>query len=251
MQLASIDHTIKTFYRPGDVVEVRAIRLDGGKPITSIGRYPFGAQIVKVLEDFDRDPAAFNLYLVLNPVTLPPRPLCGSALAANMQQISRRRWFLLDADPRRDYIRNEDGQPVEFPELDAQGRSILDEYGKPRVKYRRHKVANDEEWNVALAVMLRVRDYLLDQGFPQVLLASSGNGVHILVFCDLPNDAPSKRLIEGVQARVRELFTCAEVDVQTFSDSNRLTRAYGSLNRKGVEAPNRSYRRSGVLIDVE
>ncbi|MGA2650400.1 MAG: hypothetical protein ABSF28_07745 [Terracidiphilus sp.] len=247
MKLASIEHTIQTLYRRGDVVEIRAIRLDGGKPITSIGRYPYGSQIVGILESFDQDPVGFNLYICLNPVTLPPRVLCGSHFAADRSQIARRRWMLLDGDPRRDFIRDESGQPVVYPKIDKDGQPLLNPDGASQVEYRRHKVATEEECHAAFVVMSRVRDYLLERGFPQVILACSGNGWHVLVLVDLANDAPSKRLIEGVQATVRGLFSTAEVDVQTFSDANRITRCYGSLNRKGREAPNRSYRRSGVL----
>ena len=89
--------------------------------------------------------------------------------------------------------------------------------------------------------------WLDDQGYTNIILASTGNGCHLLVPCELPNDKESKELICKVQRVVAKLFSTDEVEVECFPDANRLVRGYGTVNRKGHETAKLKYRMSGLI----
>jgi hypothetical protein len=169
--LCSLPQTLTTLYQRDDDVEVRAFSPAGER---SIGRYPRSQQLLEVLEAFDRDPTGYDLYIVLNPIliseNLPYRPLCGSSFAARWQQVARRRWFLLDGDPIRDYIREDQRQPILYPVLDADGAPLLED-GQPVLEPHRHKVATEAEWQATYDLMALVRQYLVGLGFEKVEFA--------------------------------------------------------------------------------
>jgi hypothetical protein len=114
---------------------------------------------------------------------------------------------------------------------------------------RRHKIATDAEYARVLALMQQVKAYLLERGFTTVLLASSGNGVHLLCRVDMPNTPEAKRLIRATQWHIADKFKADGVDLQCFCYADRLVRCYGSLNRKGIESIGRTRRRSGIIYE--
>ena len=79
---------------------------------------------------------------------------------------------------------------------------------------------------------------LHDLGFSveSIILADSGNGAHILVRIDLPNDDPSKELIERCIAAIFFRFNdnLESVD-QTVTNASRIWKLYGTLACKGEE----------------
>ena len=95
--------------------------------------------------------------------------------------------------------------------------------------------------------MRAAKGWLIEQGFEQVVLANSGNGVHLVARCDLPNDRESKQLIRCAQNAAAKRFSDDHTKIECFPDANRIVRAYGTLNRKGTERPGLSWRRSGIV----
>jgi hypothetical protein len=207
--MREFEKTIRTLYVPGDRIEVRAWNKWGTK---SVGRYPFGKNLVQTLEDFDADESGYDLYLMLNPTALDLRPLCGTCNGSLKHDVPFRRWFLLDGDP-----------------------------------IRSDPIATDEQHEVTIDVMRRAKDYLLSRGFDQVVLASSGNGCHALVRIDAPNDQDTERLVRATQLLVSRRFSTPNVKIETFCDADRIVRCYGSLNRKGPPTSGHRYRRSCIL----
>lgn len=202
-----IRQALKTLYRPTDVVEVRAF----AKSIRRVGRYQLGWDLVKALQEEEASGA--DCYFVLNPTSLTPLPLGTPPNSGTKEEdVRERRWFLLDVDPRRD-----------------------------------EKIATDAQHDTALALARSARDFLNNEGFEGIVLADSGNGGHLLVPTELPNDRESRELIRRTQRSVADKFTTAETLVECFPDAARLVRAYGTLNQKGVETETLKYRRSQVL----
>jgi hypothetical protein len=70
---------------------------------------------------------------------------------------------------------------------------------------------------------------------PYIVQADSGNGYHLLLSVDLPNDDASTSLVKRFLEALALKFDGdgVEIDTKVF-DAKRITRAYGSLNRKGT-----------------
>jgi hypothetical protein len=204
---------VRLLYRKDDIIEIRALK-PPGRPF--IGRYPYGSKLISVLENMDTE-CDYDLYVCLNPTTLPPINMQQYVRGTTKEDVAFRRWFLLDVDP----VRKQEGR----------------------------KIATEEEWRSAADVMRRAKGWLeTDWGWDGILTASSGNGCHLLVPCDLPNDKPSEYLVKCVQRAVADRFSTDDAIIECFPDSDRITRAYGSLNRKGCETETLKHRRSGMLM---
>jgi hypothetical protein len=153
------------------------------------------------------------VYWVLNPTSLPPFPITANQSGTKEKDVPRRRWFLLDADP-----------------------------------IRTDKIATEEQYQAALKQATGARDFMASElEWEGVVMASSGNGVHLLVPVDLPNDEASKKEIHRAQKCISHRFSTPEVKIECFPDAARLVRAYGSLNKKGQETDTLKWRRSHIL----
>jgi len=120
--------------------------------------------------------------------------------------VSRRQFVFLDFDPRK----NEDGE-------------VTDEY--------REQALAAAEWCRGY-----LERYYMFQGG---ILASSGNGTHLLFPIEEANSEESKALITGIQTlvgqKVNEKPEFQGVKVDVLADAKRLTKYYGVSNRKRGE----------------
>jgi hypothetical protein len=163
-----------------------------------------------------------GVYVTLNPVE--PALLARSAnhMTAYAKHtttdadITCRRWILLDFDPSR-----------------PSGIS-----------------SSDDEHEAALARAKDCRDWLIEEGFipASLLLADSGNGAHILLRVDLPNDDKAKALVQSILAAVADRFgdEAIIVDTGTFNAA-RISKVYGTIAAKGDSLPERPHRLSGII----
>jgi hypothetical protein len=165
---------------------------------------------------------AAGLYLTINEIN--PALLARSKNRLKLAKatttdadILRRRWILLDFDPTR---------PTDISSTDA-------------------------EHAAALAAARAARTWLTEElGVPAdaVVLADSGNGAHLLVRIDLPNDDPTRQLIER-SLRATALY-CSTADVQVdvkVGNAARLSKLYGTLAAKGDPTPDRPHRLARLL----
>ena len=169
------------------------------------------------LSAVESEPSQYKAaYFTLNPVKLPtgipvnPTSLHSSANAAGASDIARRTWLLIDCDPPRQSKTN----------------------------------STAEEKQAAREQADRIREWLCSHGWPEPVLADSGNGWHLLYRIDLPNDEASKALLERFLARLKQLFPM--VDAGNF-DAPRLCKLYGSWARKGEHSDERPWRRSAIV----
>jgi hypothetical protein len=174
-----------------------------------VGRYPVGWELVRATERMD---IHSNVYWVLNPTGLPPIEMGTGQGGTTEKDVPRRRWVLLDFDP-----------------------------------VRANKLATDSEYQKALETAIDARAWLLEEGWSKIITASSGNGVHLLLEVDLPNDEASKTAIRNAQRTIADRFNNPLVELECFPDAARLTRAYSTTNKKGAETETLKWRKSGIL----
>ncbi len=216
--LAEINKALELFHGHG-VVELRHIGPGWkGRKETNSGYYDD-------LDKLARDAATAkqgNVYVTLNPVdpSLLARranrtDAAGSGDTTGDAHIIGRRLLLVDFDAKR-----------------PSGISSTDE---------QHELAIDRAKRAARALVD-------DHGFPTPVLADSGNGAHLLSTIDLPNDAGATALVQGVLARLGELFGDDAVAVdQTVYNAARITKLYGTTARKGDHTADRPHRLSRLL----
>lgn len=175
----------------------------------------------KLAELADNNDSSGNSYIVINPVNpeLKGRSYNKLTPFANSltvdAEVPCRRYILIDFDPKR-----------------PSGMG-----------------SNDAEHKAALKRAKSVCHYLQSHfGFPDMFRADSGNGAHVLVPCDFPNEPKNTELIKKFLLAMKSM---AETDIVTVDtavyNASRLTRLYGTLNRKGDNIPERPYRYSKLL----
>jgi len=212
---------------------IRILCLSGVTELRALGVHPKGlnhngyfddpAALARAAESLDQQ-GAESVCVTLN--RLNPDLLARRANRADVMrrgtgtsklggEVIRRLWLLLDIDPKR-----------------PSGIS-----------------ATDAEHQYALKKGQAIRDWLATQGIPCVR-ADSGNGCHLLIRIDLPNDAPSESLVTRFTEAVAFRFDDATATVdQGTADASRIVKLYGTMARKGSSTPDRPHRRS-ALLDV-
>jgi hypothetical protein len=104
-----------------------------------------------------------------------------------------------------------------------------------------------------LAAIERAREAKLwlekDLGFPDVILADSGNGAHLLGAIDLPNNSESTLLIKQCLQALAVRFTDDRVAVDlTTYNAARIWKLYGTVAAKGESTPERPHRRAELFL---
>ena len=107
--------------------------------------------------------------------------------------------------------------------------------------------ASESEHHDAFARGADILVYLLDNGIKNSIEAISGNGIHLLIPVDQPNDANSELLFKQFLKVLAGRFDDNRVIVdQTTTNASRLVRAYGTWCRKGDSIEQRPHRQSEI-----
>jgi hypothetical protein len=215
---------LKLFIEPGQVTELRALGVAkrfATEPHPEGGFYDYDhlEWMVKAALELERD--AKGVYFAANPLhrdTLAMRANhCGKLKGGEGSadgHVLRRRWLLIDADPKRNL-------GLKVSSTDAE-------------KLKAHEV------------VLRIRDHLTSQGWPAPILADSGNGYHLLYRIDLPADdgGQVRRVLEALDSR----FSTNEVTVdRAVHNAARHCKFYGTFARKGDSVSERPHRLAQIL----
>jgi len=216
---ADILRTFQLFNPPGDIKELRV--LNAGKFRTISGYFDnSGAMVDSVVALADEPFPAY--YFTINPV----RPDLFARSANKYTRyakettadadIIRRRWLPIDLDPIR-----------------PAGIS-----------------SNEEEHAAALQKARDIKEWLISEGWPAsaFILADSGNGGHLAVKIDLPNDEETRDLVKSCLEALDAVFSDDKVKVDgTTYNAARIWKIYGTMARKGSDTPDRPHRLAKIL----
>jgi hypothetical protein len=211
---SEISCALNILIKPGAVAEVRAFK----DRLTASGYFDDPDKMTREVARLEKK--GYQVYMTLNEVD--PALLARAAnrvkdrpkATTTDSDIERRRWLLLDFDPKR---------PSEVS-------------------------ATEEEKRTAELRTLEVREYLKELGWPDPVLGDSGNGYHLLYPIDLPNDQESANLVKGVLEALAFKFSDGAVDLDTsVYNAARLCKVYGTTARKGDSVPLRPHRNSRLL----
>ncbi|MEE1323668.1 MAG: DnaB-like helicase C-terminal domain-containing protein [Bacteroidales bacterium] len=127
--------------------------------------------------------------------------------------IVKRRWVMLDFDPRR-----------------PSGTS-----------------STEEQLEKAKQVAKRVWEFLFYNGFYDYVGCLSGNGYHIMLPCDMVANEQTDRLVKDFVKVISMLFSTKDVEIDVaVSNRSRLTKLYGTLAMKGENSELTPHRLSRI-----
>src|SRR5271157_5003836 len=162
--LRSISEALGVLLQPNSVAELRVPNAHGH---TLSGYFDDHSLLATAAADISGK--APGVYVTLNPVRVDllaravNRVIRFAKNTTSDSDILSRRWFPIDFDPVR-----------------PSGIS-----------------ATDAEHEAALEQARLCRDWLRTRGWPDPVLADSGNGGHLLYRIDIPNDTASTKLVKG------------------------------------------------------
>jgi hypothetical protein len=225
--VAAIAEGLRTIAAPGSVIELRIPNVDDKKGRVDSGYFTDLDQAALAASRYDG--RADGVYMTLNPAI--PALLARAEnrvkewtkLATTDEYIDRRIWLPIDIDPRVG--------------------------GKKRPA---GISSSDSEHRAALAHATKIQDWLALQGWPEPVVADSGNGGALLYPIDLPNDAESATLIQRCLEALAIAFgdSLCDIDMSVFNAA-RIWKIYGTLAGKGDSTADRPHRRAAIISAPE
>ena len=219
-----IIHALRLWFQAGDVFEVRvldAVSADYRREHIESGYFDYD-HISAVPEALKRLLSSRGVYVTVNPVNPDLlaravnrlRPAGRNPTTADTD-IVRRRWLLIDCDPRR-----------------ASGVS-----------------SSNAEHESALAKAREIRDGLSSLGWPEPVLTDSGNGAQLMYRIDLPaDDGELVRRVIGEIAKASSEQVAIDTSVH---NPARIWRLPGTMNCKGDSIPERPHRMARILNEPQ
>lgn len=219
-----IIHALRLWFQAGDVFEVRvldAVRADYRREHIESGYFDY-EHISDVPEALKRLLSFRGVYVTVNPVNPDLlaravnrlRPAGRNPTTADTD-IVRRRWLLIDCDPRR-----------------ASGVS-----------------SSNAEHESALTKAREIRDGLSSLGWPDPIMTDSGNGAQLMYRIDLPaDDGELVRRVIGEIAKASSEQVAIDTSVH---NPARIWRLPGTMNCKGDSIPERPHRMARILEEPQ
>ncbi len=211
---------LKLWFQAGDVFEIRildAVTRAYQRPHIESGYFEYDA-IDMIPNAISHINAFKGIYVTINPLN--PDLLCravnrvraaGREPTASDADVIRRRWLLVDCDPKRT-----SGIP-----------------------------SNDAEHELARQKAIEIRDGFQSMGWPDPIMTDSGNGAQLMYRIDLPTD--DNNLVHNVLKRIAAVSSDAvDVDV-TVHNPARIWRCPGTMNAKGDSTIKRPHRMAEII----
>ena len=219
-----ITHALRLWFQAGDVFEVRvldAVSADYRREHIESGYFDY-EHISAVPEALKRLLSFRGVYVTVNPVNpdLPARAVnrlrpAGRNPTTADTDIVRRRWLLIDCDPRR-----------------ASGVS-----------------SSNAEHESALAKAREIRNGLSSLGWADPIMTDSGNGAQLMYRIDLPpSDGELVRRVSGEIAKASSEQVAIDTSVH---NPARIWRLPGTMNCKGDSIPERPHRMARILEEPQ
>lgn len=217
----NIIDAIRVMFPDPCVVEIRSPK--AGKNGTIAGYFELPQHIDKMVAAIEEISGDYNIYWTINPVNpdlLARANNCIKSYTPNGgttddKNIVKRNWLPFDCDPVR-----------------ATGIS-----------------SSAEEKKASKLLVSVLKKWLTEEmGWPEPVIADSGNGYHALCRIDLRNDDESRDLLKSVLEAAAAKFDNAAVKIDTkVFNASRILKAYGSMAVKGDHIPERPHRMSQMF----
>lgn len=105
--------------------------------------------------------------------------------------------------------------------------------------------ASNEEFEYAHLKAVAVYRYLVGMGFSEPIICVSGNGYHLYIPCDMPNDDVHHTLVNNFLKSLGNMFSDSHVGIdQSVGNAANLTKLMGTWAKKGSCTPDRPWRQS-------
>jgi hypothetical protein len=244
--LTDILKCLNTIRPDHDKLEIRCIRGRGGAILTGVFDWGHRKEIPAAVAPYS-DWA--GIYFCLNAPNLPATNKLDHGTAVSDRHISRRTGLLFDFDPVR---RGPDEKVLREPVLEN-GLPVLDNDGKPRMK-KMEVSSTAEEKTRALQRALACRKYIMDLGWPEPILADSGNGYHLVFYLQMMciNGEDVGVDFDAIYNTLANKFGDDEVEFDvTVRNPSRICKLYGTTPRKGPNTGERPWRQSGLMEGPE
>ena len=108
--------------------------------------------------------------------------------------------------------------------------------------------ASDDEFEKAHLKAVDVFLYLIGAGFKEPIITKSGNGWHVYLPCDMPNDEEHNELVKRFLQSLSKMFSDAsvEIDEKVFNPA-RIDKLIGTWAKKGSDTPDRKWRIAEIV----
>lgn len=108
--------------------------------------------------------------------------------------------------------------------------------------------ASNVELEKAHLKAVAIYRYLINKGFKEPLITKSGNGWHVYVTCDMPNDEEHNELVKRFLQSLSKMFTDedVEIDEKVFNPA-RIDKLIGTWAKKGASNEERPWRLATIV----
>jgi len=211
--VTEIQRSISVLFQPGQLVNVRGRKESG----MSSHLYDDLEQAARAIEKASQNEEYKALFYTIQRIK--PGTVLEPFKGVRDEDIDSYEWFVIDIDTVR-------------PD---KGRSN----------------STEAEKQASLAATRKIQSWLSEKGLPDPVVADSGNGWHLYYRLEsLPNTPANYQLLtkclRAVAHKFRDDAAVAEVDV-SMADPAQLTKAFGSLVRKGPHSKERPWRQSKLV----
>ena len=204
------------FKRDNELVEIRFL----GNSKTASGYYKNIENLVRDVERMDAEDK-FQIYFTLNCIeeSCYSREQCEKVVwkpknTTTDNDIKGRYWILIDLDPKRP----------------AGTSSSNEEYEKAHIK------------------AVEVYRYLMDMGFYEPVVCSSGNGWHLLLPCKIGISTDTNDVVNKFLKVLSMLFSDDSIDIDVkVGNPSRICKLYGTMAKKGTNIQERPHRMARIV----
>ena len=204
------------FKRDNELVEIRFL----GNNQTASGYYKNIENLIRDVERLDAE-GKFQIYFTLNCIeeSCYGREQCEKVVwkpknTTTDNNIKGRYWILIDLDPKR-----------------PSGTS-----------------SSNEEYEKAHYKAVDVYRYLMDMGFYEPVVCSSGNGWHLLLPCKIGISSETNEVVNKFLKVVSMLFSDESIDIDVkVGNPARICKLYGTMAKKGTNIPERPHRMARIV----
>lgn len=108
--------------------------------------------------------------------------------------------------------------------------------------------ASNEEFERAHLKAVDLYRYLIKEGFKEPIITRSGNGWHVYVTCDMPNDDEHNELVKRFLQSLSNMFSGGgvEIDEKVFNPA-RIDKLIGTWAKKGANSKERPWRIADIV----